>query len=297
MIHNFVGRSPCKPHQHAVAHLRSLGGDAGGRIPLYPGISRHIPVYPGSFFLFAGGSRRRCDSTKYHRWQETLGERQFLFDTLQYLALGTLARTFHGLFCKSASESSLSILRKLEADSTIRRHLTKSGPSVHWVRVPGYFCQFFLRPPMARPERGGRARVRGEVKTIHVAEEKARRLLHALLNSTTYYLFFDAYSDGRHINPADVYDFPFSLESFTDGAIVDLGRLSQDLQDAMTEHTSQWRKSGLLIDSVDSKLCKPIIDGIDRVLARHYGFTDEELDFILNYDIKYRMGESTSRTT
>ncbi|MGH6636477.1 MAG: hypothetical protein ACRED0_10230, partial [Gammaproteobacteria bacterium] len=26
------------------------------------------------------------------------------------------------------------------------------------------------------------------------------------------------------------------------------------------------------------------------VLARHYGFTDEELDFIINYDIKYRMG-------
>jgi hypothetical protein len=26
------------------------------------------------------------------------------------------------------------------------------------------------------------------------------------------------------------------------------------------------------------------------VLAKHYGFTDEELDFILNYDIKYRLG-------
>lgn len=27
---------------------------------------------------------------------------------------------------------------------------------------------------------------------------------------------------------------------------------------------------------------------IDRVLAKHYGFTDEELDFIINYDMKYR---------
>ena len=33
------------------------------------------------------------------------------------------------------------------------------------------------------------------------------------------------------------------------------------------------------------------IDEIDRVLAQHYGFTDEELDFIINYDIKYRMGQ------
>jgi len=26
------------------------------------------------------------------------------------------------------------------------------------------------------------------------------------------------------------------------------------------------------------------------VLAAHFGFTHEELDFIINYDIKYRMG-------
>ena len=33
------------------------------------------------------------------------------------------------------------------------------------------------------------------------------------------------------------------------------------------------------------------MDEIDRVLAQHYGFTDGELDFIINYDIKYRMGD------
>jgi hypothetical protein len=35
---------------------------------------------------------------------------------------------------------------------------------------------------------------------------------------------------------------------------------------------------------------KTIIDEIDTVLAKHYGFTPEELDYIINYDIKYRMG-------
>jgi len=41
-----------------------------------------------------------------------------------------------------------------------------------------------------------------------------------------------------------------------------------------------------------------MLNEIDRVLAAHYGFADEELDFIpstqlragINYDIKYRMG-------
>jgi hypothetical protein len=36
---------------------------------------------------------------------------------------------------------------------------------------------------------------------------------------------------------------------------------------------------------------KPFIDEIDKVLAKHYGFTEEELDLIINYDIKYRMGD------
>jgi hypothetical protein len=35
---------------------------------------------------------------------------------------------------------------------------------------------------------------------------------------------------------------------------------------------------------------KPLIDEIDKILAKHYGFTEEELYFIINYDIKYRMG-------
>ena len=39
------------------------------------------------------------------------------------------------------------------------------------------------------------------------------------------------------------------------------------------------------------KLSKPIIDEIDELLAKHYSFTEEELDFIINYDIKYRMGD------
>jgi hypothetical protein len=30
---------------------------------------------------------------------------------------------------------------------------------------------------------------------------------------------------------------------------------------------------------------------MNPVTAQHYGFTHAELDFIINYDIKYRMGK------
>jgi hypothetical protein len=49
-------------------------------------------------------------------------------------------------------------------------------------------------------------------------------------------------------------------------------------------------KSGLHLETFNYRLTKPLIDQIDTLLAKHYGFTEEELDFIINYDIKYRMG-------
>jgi len=53
-----------------------------------------------------------------------------------------------------------------------------------------------------------------------------------------------------------------------------------------------YKTTGKVIyDEFYPKKSKYIIDEIDKVLAKHYGFTDEELDFIINYDIKYRMGK------
>jgi hypothetical protein len=40
------------------------------------------------------------------------------------------------------------------------------------------------------------------------------------------------------------------------------------------------------------KAAKDLFDAVDRALAREYALTEEELDFIVNYDIKYRMGET-----
>jgi len=46
-----------------------------------------------------------------------------------------------------------------------------------------------------------------------------------------------------------------------------------------------------IIEVIHPAASRTVIDEIDRLLAKHYGFTDEELDFIINYDIKYRMGK------
>ena len=57
--------------------------------------------------------------------------------------------------------------------------------------------------------------------------------------------------------------------------------------------TTKYETGTLTIQSTYPRMSKELIDGIDAVLAQHYGFTEEELDFIINHGIKYRMGSES----
>jgi hypothetical protein len=58
----------------------------------------------------------------------------------------------------------------------------------------------------------------------------------------------------------------------------------------------RFQHDTLTVQCIFQKLSKFVIDKIDQCLARYYGLTDEELDFIINYDIKYRMGQDTEES-
>jgi len=69
---------------------------------------------------------------------------------------------------------------------------------------------------------------------------------------------------------------------------------ARDLKNHAYRKECNYKATGKVIyDEFYPKYSKPIIDEIDRVLAKHYGVTDEELDFIINYDFKYRMGRES----
>ena len=76
-----------------------------------------------------------------------------------------------------------------------------------------------------------------------------------------------------------------------------LAQLTDELMTSFKRYSQRkethYQSTGQVVyDEFDQKPSKPIVDQIDGVLAKHYGFTEEDLDFIINYDIKYRMGMS-----
>ncbi len=94
----------------------------------------------------------------------------------------------------------------------------------------------------------------------------------------------------------EVLGFPINLEKMATCIQEKLRKLATELADDL-QANSEYRNmsfkevGALTIQCMLPTRSKPVIDEIDRVLAKHYGFTDEELDFIINYDIKYRMGQ------
>ncbi|MFZ3208905.1 MAG: hypothetical protein WA140_08725 [Geobacteraceae bacterium] len=125
-----------------------------------------------------------------------------------------------------------------------------------------------------------------------LAQPNAIKPTIAALSSDIFWWWYTVTSNCRDLNPYDVQNFPCPLSAFEDDAIRTLGeRYLADLVSNSTMLARNQRQTGRTeTQSFKIQRSKPIINEIDQALAKHYNFTDEELDFIINYDIKYRLG-------
>jgi hypothetical protein len=101
-----------------------------------------------------------------------------------------------------------------------------------------------------------------------------------------------AFGDCFHLSDTLVSNFPVPAEILADRDLVQLNKtLMADLKRNAVDKTIDTKDGDkIAYAEFSAGTSKPIIDEIDSVLGRHYGFTGEELDFIINYDIKYRLG-------
>ena len=166
---------------------------------------------------------------------------------------------------------------------------------VYHTRKLRYFLQFLDTAPKIY-EADGRLRVTSELKEIYFKTSEDKFAATATYLSSLFFWFYVAYSDCRNLNKREVSTFPFTLDEVKLNIKKKLAkegeRVLENLQDNSFFQEACYKKYGnLKMQVFQPRLSKLMIDEIDTALASHYGFTDEELDFIINYDIKYRMGK------
>jgi len=81
---------------------------------------------------------------------------------------------------------------------------------------------------------------------------------------------------------------------WSDGELKTLGKeLDSALRKSATKKVISTKDGNRIeYDEFAVAQSKPLIDRIDTLLARHFGMSDAQLDTLLNYDLKFRMGQA-----
>jgi len=218
--------------------------------------------------------------------------RAFLFQQLAYFEVtrqvkpGAIPR--YGTYLEQTLHAKL-----YKQSHRLGDYLCKTGRhKLYYTRKLSWFVQVTPFIPKIMDEKG-EIRNPSELKTLLFRSEAHADLAFVALNSNLFYWFVTTGSDCRNLNMREVLGLPISMDEISVTIQQDLRKLATQLAGDLLAHSELRRMSfkhtGILtIQCIFPVKSKPIIDEIDRVLARHYGFTDEELDFIINYDIKYR---------
>jgi hypothetical protein len=131
-------------------------------------------------------------------------------------------------------------------------------------------------------------------KKISLFSEIDNSIIGALLSSSLFYWNYIAYTDCRNLQKSFIDAFKMPTTIVKDHQLLTEGKkLFKDYEKKKYTKSTHYKTTGndVVYDEYYPKKSKPIIDEIDKLLKTHYGFTEEELDFIINYDIKYRMGD------
>ncbi len=233
----------------------------------------------------------------YYKWYNDY--REVLFETISYNDATKILQT--GTIPKIPSYQYYSIIDKLKKKSGNKRliDLFRNQPTKHkffYFRAVLYWVKILEDEPVFRED--GVQTTTGEMKSVYVDSEELKYTLISLLSSSLFFVHYITWSSCQVINSRD-FELPFDFNSLAPelkSQLVKLGKkVQKDLQDnsvvQIRNYAARGRSFTMEKQYFYIKKSKAIIDEIDTVLAKYYGFTNEELDFIINYDIKNRLGK------
>ncbi len=254
---------------------------------LFDGVKQNVTILIGKH----GGESQIWTTRLLRFFQEY---RDFVFPTVELVRWNGKNPLSFG-FPKVSTAQELQLISKMFAKNRLATQMTAVASQpilVH--RIAHYYIKCFDFVPYFKSERDG----------VKKSEDYKEYLFNppvqqyvAAINSTAFYFYWQVFFDAFKAGKLCVESFPLGNpnDSGAQDKLVGLAkRLMRDMKSHSTRLKAEYAATGRVeYDQFYPRNSKPILDEIDTVLAGHYGFTAEELDFILNYDIKYRLGRDT----
>jgi hypothetical protein len=268
----------------AKTWLSHYSGDAHPSV-LFEGVKFRLTIILQQIGVADGDN---AFSSPFQRWFPEA--RQFLFHQVCYTeVIPSLIR--QGLLPKLPPEA----LPILYALSLQNRNIARSvvSESVHTAyahRIVAHYIKAFDFIPFFRSERDGQKRSE-DYKPFPLSTKAELEAFSGLLNSSVFYLWFVAYSDVFHCGRELILDFPVNLSELAQStALVEkTNSLMKAYRETAVRREIPYKATGLVeYDEFYPRKVKDEIDKVDIVLGPIVGLTDEQVDFVCNFDLKFR---------
>jgi hypothetical protein len=241
-----------------------------------------VASIPTAIYLVKAGGPEQRFSTRVIKWFTE--QRHLLFDTLTYcqvtVPVDPINRHYYPKF-HDAKENAImeKILRHTSVGSYLAR--TANENRLYYRSAGGLYWKVFVN--FAWPYHTT------SNKQCSFQDDYKRDVFVALFNSSLFWWYYTVTFDTFNLKDYMLFGFRFTYPQ--DGATIEaLEQCCQELMQDFRKHAKHLTRGTTGSYTMYAKKSKAIIDQIDHILAQHYGLNDQELDFILHYDIKYRMG-------
>lgn len=227
-------------------------------------------------------------STSYQKW--TSDNRDGLIDRLAYVHVARPRPSFW--VPKLGDPIEGNILSKVLSVGTKVSHFSgRSNHRVYYRTTGGLYWKVFTDFPPAFNINGVPGSSSRET-TFSVPNKAHVKPLIGVLSSGLFWWWYTITSNLRDLNPADIQGFPVPETAMQSQS---LSILSAEYLDELRENSTmlvrQQKSTGRTeTQSFKIQKSKQTLDKIDALIGPMYGLTPSEVDFIINYDLKFRMG-------
>ena len=218
-------------------------------------------------------------STKMHRRNNEFNL-QTLVDNLQFIDVQDNLK--FGRIPKIGLQIEKDILNKLKSHRTISSYVVEEGKPIVYRFAGGRYFKVVTNYSTG-----------SSAERVLMLDRKYADAIGCILSSNLSFWFYQIYSDNLNWKDCEITSVP--VPNLTDEQIDDLNDLySEYLEDielkanvrqssgSSTYHVSQFKEYKIVKS-------KSIIDRIDDYICPLYGLTNEERDFVKNYELEFRM--------
>lgn len=266
-----------------IMHVSFYSGDAHPST-LFQGVKYRLAIFFGNKDF---RESRKVFTTSYMRWYAS--ERDNLFDTIAYNE-NTLSGDIM-MFAKIGDEHISGITDKILSNvDTMASYLTKGGYHFTYHRSPVFWIRAMDFEPYFKSPLKDKST--DHVKSLYFRGENEGKANCSIITSTLFYAWFSIQGNCRNLSENDITSFPLKkLDSKTLDLLSDeFDKLMHDIKRHAKRRIYTYSSGDVEYDEFYLNKSKDTLDSIDVLLGRHFEFNPAQLDYIINYDIKYRMG-------